>query len=94
LTLHDAPREARAAWEVLDYFLRHPDAVDDVVGVARWRLLDERIHRSVAEAQGALEQLVERGFLVAERRASRTIFRLNPERSEEAAEYVRRHQPG
>lgn len=80
-------------WEVLDYFLRNPGAADDVIGIARWRLLEERVHHGVAESRVALRRLVERGFLVAERRGARTIFRLNPPRAGEAAEYLRRHSP-
>jgi hypothetical protein len=90
VTGHGEKRESQAAREVLDYFLRHPDAADDVIGIAQWRLLDTRIQSSVAESEAALARLVEQGFLVAERRASRTIFRLNPDRATDAAKYLRR----
>jgi hypothetical protein len=56
-----APKQAK---EVLSYFLRNPQAADTLEGVARWRLLDEPVHRSVEEINQALEWLVAQGFLV------------------------------
>lgn len=66
--------------EVLQYFLRHPQAADDLEGVARWRLLRETIYSNVEETNQALEWLVRQGFLLkVSRSGSGVIFRLNQE---------------
>jgi hypothetical protein len=71
--------------EILSYFLRNPSAVDSLEGVARWRLLEEAIHRTVTETEGALKWLVEEGYLIeVEESHSRQVFRLNPEKATEA----------
>jgi hypothetical protein len=51
------------AMEILSYFLRNPNAADDLEGIAQWRLPDERINRSVDETLRGVEWLVREGFL-------------------------------
>jgi len=51
------------AARVLDYFRSHPQCVDDLEGIARWRLLEERVDRVVAETARALNRLVGDGLL-------------------------------
>ncbi|HUI43965.1 MAG TPA: hypothetical protein VL523_18535 [Terriglobia bacterium] len=51
------------AKDVLSYFLRNPQAADDLEGVARWRLLSQRVHRDVEETSRALDWLVQEGYL-------------------------------
>jgi hypothetical protein len=65
------------ARDVLSYFLRNPAAADDLEGVARWRLLQQSIERSVEETSLALEWLAERGYLVKASTAAGAIYRLN-----------------
>lgn len=60
MTLKRQPNRAR---EVLDHFVRNPQAADTLEGVARWRLLRETVHRGVEETAEALEWLVAEGFL-------------------------------
>ncbi|MGH9447102.1 MAG: hypothetical protein ACRD3O_15410 [Terriglobia bacterium] len=60
----DMPEERAGEADVLGYFLRNPQASDDLEGVARWRLPSEVIHRSVEETSLALERLVQDGFLL------------------------------
>ena len=64
--------------EVLAYFVRHPQAADDLEGVARWRLLEATVRLRVQETRDALEWLAAQGFLerVATPGAA-TVFRLN-----------------
>jgi hypothetical protein len=52
------------AEDVLSYFLRNPQAADNLEGVARWRLLSEAIHRTVEETSQVLESLVSQGLLL------------------------------
>lgn len=71
--------------DVLSYFLRNPDAADSLEGVARWRLLEEALHRSLAQVERAVRWLVEQGFLVRDERAGAgTLYRLNLARRDDA----------
>lgn len=73
------------AEDVLAYFLRNPQAADNLEGVARWRLLSEAVHRSVEETRDALEWLVSRGILLKLIPAGReAVFCLNREKKTEA----------
>jgi len=85
----DAEIDLATAREILRYFLRNPQAADDLEGVARFRLLDEQIHRSVTEARAALEWLVAKGLLKKEQAgASNAIYRLNARSREEAERFL------
>jgi hypothetical protein len=75
--------------EVLGYFLRNPQAADNLESVARWRLREEIIRHTVEEISLAIVWLVEHGFLVEEPvTGSEPVFRLNPEMHGEAARYL------
>lgn len=77
------------ARDVLSYFLRNPHAADDLEGVARWRLLNQTVHRGVEETSLALDWLVEHGFLGRVSRAETgAIFSLRPEHRSEAEAFV------
>jgi hypothetical protein len=52
------------AEDVLSYFLRNPQAADNLEGIARWRLLSEAIHRTVEQTSQVLEWLVSQGVLL------------------------------
>ena len=70
---------------ILDYFLRHPEAADSLTGVARWRLLEEAVQRSVATTETALRWLLEQGYLRQRQIAGgERIFQLNPEKRDDA----------
>lgn len=85
--------EIEISKEILSYFLRNPEAADDLEGVARWRLLDETIYRSVEETKNALEWLVKQGFLLkAARSSTATMYRLNRQASTRAKSFLK--QPG
>jgi hypothetical protein len=77
--------ETDVARQILAYFLRNPRAADSAEGVARWRVMDEKVRHSVRETFVALKWLVAKGYL-QERcsRSSGTIFRLHTDRSDEA----------
>lgn len=66
------------AWMILRYFARNPDAADTVEGVARWRLLDERIRSCIEQVTRAMKWLSAQGLLLQdELPGSRSTFRLN-----------------
>ena len=74
------------AEQILAYFLRHRDAADTIEGIARWRLLEERVHRNVDETQEAIKWLVAERLLVEESmRGAQSVFRLNPKMAAQAA---------
>lgn len=81
--------ERERAKEILSYFVRNPRAADSIEGVARWRLLDQTIHRTVDETRQAIEWLVAEGFLSESKTVgSGTIFNLNPERQAQALRFL------
>ena len=74
---------------MLSYFLRNPHSADSLEGVARWRLLEEKIHHTLIETQSALEQLVAEGYLrVVSVPGSDLIYALNTEKRKEAEQFV------
>ena len=79
--------------EVLDHFVRNPQAADTLEGVARWRLLRETVHRSVEETAEALEWLVAEGLLnETSTTYSKPIYSLNPQVIDEAKELLARDE--
>src|SRR5262249_43961571 len=81
------PEQAAA---VLQYFLQHPSVSDTLYGVARWRLLEETVHRGVDDVRAALAWLVSRGLLLEESTSGpEPVFRANPERIAEAQDLAR-----
>ena len=85
------PQPARA---ILRYFLSHPNAVESLEGIARWRLLEEAIQRKILETEAALNWLVERGFLTESQPPHSTrLFSLNPESREQAEALVQGPAP-
>ncbi len=53
----------KQAQEILEYFVNHPGASDSLEGIARWRLLQRRVSRTVEGVQRALELLVKMDLL-------------------------------
>lgn len=73
------------------YFLRNPQAADNLEGVARWRLTEEHVRQTVQWTWEALQLLVAKGYLV-ERRSALTgkFFVLNKENRREAERFVQK----
>lgn len=82
--------QQEVAGEILSYFLRNPEAADNLVGIARWRLLEEAVHRTVAATESALRWLIAQGYLQeVPVQGTETIFQLNPEKREEAELFLK-----
>jgi hypothetical protein len=82
--------QQEVAGEILSYFLRNPEAADNLVGIARWRLLEEVVHRTVAATEGALRWLIAQGYLQeVPVQGPEHIFQLNPEKREEAELFLK-----
>jgi hypothetical protein len=83
------PDEEKVARDVLEYFLRNPQSADSLEGIARWRLLEQAIHRTLAETETALQWLVREGFLkVISVPGSKNVYALNLEKREEAKRFI------
>lgn len=77
------------AKEVLSYFLRNPQAADNLEGVTRWRLLEERVHRQLEDTDQALEWLVSQGFLVkVSSDWAEAVYQLNEQNRSEAQRFM------
>jgi len=78
-----------AAKEILSYFLRHPEAADSLVEIARWRLMQERVRHNVETTLEALQWLLAKGYVIEDRRVgTERIFQLNVKRREEAEGFL------
>lgn len=83
------------AKDILRYFLRHPQAADNLEGIARWRLMQERVQRGVEETERALQWLVSQGYLSAEDAGSAPpIFRLNQQKRAKAEQFLKLEERG
>jgi hypothetical protein len=90
--LDDEPSSSiqQAIRQILDYFLRHPEAVDSADGIAYWRLLDEVNQPSLTDTEDGIRWLVSRGFLhEVIVPGSRGVYRLNADMREEAMQFLR-----
>lgn len=74
--------------EIARYFLRNPQAADTLEGIARWRLLDETVHRTFAQTGKALDWLVSRGYLRRRLGTTGAIFGLNEDRLSELRSFL------
>ena len=73
------------ARQILGYFVRNPNTVDTLDGIARWRLLEAMVRQSVEDTAKGVQVLVQQGFLDEEEVPGMApLFRLNPEKREEA----------
>jgi len=81
------------AKDILDYFLRNPQAADDLEGVARWRLMSQAVHRDVEETGQALDYLVKKGLLTRVSLPGSAFFRLQAEQREDAKAFVAGDEP-
>jgi hypothetical protein len=91
----DAGPELEIVKQILNYFLRNSKAADTLEGIARWRLLEEQVHRSFQQTESALTWLVQQGFLEeVETVGSSRIFRLAPQNQENAARFLSGEKSG
>jgi hypothetical protein len=82
------------AREILAYFISNPNANDTVEGIVEWRLLEQRIRHSVAEAEATLTELVVRKLILARRGADGRIhYRVNPAKEAEILKRLKLKPP-
>jgi hypothetical protein len=93
LSATDLKSREEIAQEILSYFLRHPHAADSFDGIARWRLLEDIVRRSVTATEEGLKWLIEQGYLKQQPVPSgKPIFSLNPLKRKEAEQFVREQE--
>lgn len=67
--------------QVLNYLLDHPNARDNLEGIATWWLDRQHTPFQLAHLERILHRLVDRGWLISDVRADRRrAFKANPER--------------
>jgi hypothetical protein len=77
------------AKDILRYFLRNPNAADSLSEIARWRLMQETVRRTVEETRDALDWLTEQGYLSEESRVgTESLFQLDRARLEDATRFA------
>jgi hypothetical protein len=87
--------DVAVAKEILRYLLRNPGAADSLTEIARWRLMQDVVRRSVEETREALSWLTEQGYVHEEARVgTESLFQLNSSRREDAASFVEQSSPG
>jgi hypothetical protein len=80
----------KVAREIVRYFLHHPAATDSLEGIARWRLMLQRIDESANETAEALRVLVEAGIMQEIRTPDgQLLYRLNADKREAADELLK-----
>lgn len=73
------------AREIMRYFLDRTEAADTLEGIARWRLMQQSIERTVDETASALRLLIARGHIEEVRTGvGPALFRLNAGKRAEA----------
>jgi len=83
------PNRREVAEEVLAYFLRNARAADDLEGIVRFRLPDQRIEQRVIEVSEALAWLVSTGLVdQTTRPGTGPIFSLNEAKRRHAEKLV------
>ena len=81
--------ELPVAKEILNYFLCHPEAADSLTEIARWRLTQEAVRRTVEKTQLALNWLLAEGYVREEIRVgTESLYRLNEACRKEAETFL------
>ena len=81
--------ERGLAVEILSYFVENPDAVDDLQGIAGWRLMSARVKSTVESTQQVLDLLVSKGYLRKIITSSGPLFQINEEKRVAAERFLR-----
>lgn len=88
------PDDSRLLSEILGAFVRNPAMVDNLEGIARWRLLNTRIRSDVEETKEALDELVAKGYLLTVDTSAGPLFQINTEKLAAAKSMVQEFSVG
>lgn len=90
-----ADLKKQTAYDILAYLNEHEGAQDTLEGIAEWWLLEQEIMRVVRLVEEALDELVERGLVIAHTGAdSQTHYRINKRKTKEIKELIARPEDG
>jgi hypothetical protein len=79
-------------WAILGYLCSHPDAKDTAAGVGKWWLRSEGLDADMDRVRGALDHLVERGWLTATlTHSGLSVYGLNKERQLALQRFLQGH---
>lgn len=70
--------------EIMTYLANHPNAADTLDGVAKWWLLDRADKLQLGQVKQALDELVAKGLVAAQKGGdSKIVYRVNRSRLED-----------
>lgn len=73
---------------ILNYLVKHPEAMDTVEGITRWWLLRERIDQSLQTVNRTLEFLLQKDFIKKLKIQDNQFYKLNDIRCEEIHKFL------
>ncbi len=80
---------SQVARAILDYLHQHPDAQDTLAGIAEWWLAAEVKTRTVTIKE-ALDELIEKGFVLAQKGKDLQIrYRMNEQRLDDIEQLLK-----
>ena len=83
------------ARDIVRYYMRNPGTVDTLEGLARWRLLEQQVRRTVREVGRVLSWLVEIGLLrELKRSGTPPLFGFNEKQIREALRFIEEEDQG
>jgi hypothetical protein len=72
---------SQVARVILEYLDQHPDAQDTLAGIAEWWLADDKVKTRTVTIKEALDELIENGFVLAQKGQDLQIrYRMNERR--------------
>lgn len=72
---------SQVARAILEYLHQHPDAQDTLGGIAEWWLADDKVKTRTVTIKEALDELIEKGFVLAQKGKDLQIrYRMNEQR--------------
>jgi DNA-binding transcriptional regulator PaaX len=78
---------------ILGFLLKNPDAEDTLEGIVEWWLMRERIEYETGRVRAALEDLVEKGFVLERKRSGSDMrYRLNERKVREVQSYLKQNR--
>jgi len=82
-------RKSPIGFQILAYFVAHPDAQDTLEGIVEWWLLERTIKFETARVKEALAELSSQGFILEEKGADlQTRYRINQARYDKIRELL------
>lgn len=86
---------SQVARAILDYLHQHPDAQDTLGGIAEWWLADDKVKTRTVTIKEALDELIENGFVFAQKGKDLQIrYRMNEQRLNDIETLLKQDEKG